>query len=381
MSLAKAFTTISGLDHAKPCGRLCPRFHVGGGVGAVRLPTPFWWPFRLPNFSRQFFGEGQFNAAFVPQYTQCLKTDGAQRALLFAEQALAVLVTALIPFLLLVEIGMPYVIHAFASGFGQKPDVLALAIDFCRITFPYLFFVSLVTLLSSLLNAHERFAVPASMPTLLNAVMIVAMLLQLGDAAVAGYWLSWSITLAGVLQLAWCWRACRRAGVQPRLRRPALTPEVRTMLRRMVPVSLGAGGLYLSVIIDMQLASCLDQGAISYLYFADRLNQLPLGVIGVALGTSLIPLLLEKTGGWRSFGQPPYPQNRAIRGVSYWGWPSPLPCRHRPAAAGFSDYRHPVSARQISPPMPLPPPPPCRPMSSACPPGGAGLYAGVLCPW
>jgi putative peptidoglycan lipid II flippase len=311
MSLAKAFTTISGLTMLSRVVGFIRDSMLAAVLGAGPIADAFLVAFRLPNFFRQFFGEGTFNAAFVPQYTKCLKNDGKQGALLFAEQALAVLVTVLIPFLLLVEIGMPYVIHAFASGFGSKPDVLALAIDFCRITFPYLFFVSLVTLLSSLLNAHERFAVPASMPTLLNAVMIVAMLLRVGDAAVAGYWLSWSITLAGVLQLAWCWRACKKAGVQPRLRRPALTPEVRTMLRRMVPVSLGAGGLYLSVIIDMQLASYLDQGAISYLYFADRLNQLPLGVIGVALGTSLIPLLSKKLADGDHQGSH-HIQNRAI---------------------------------------------------------------------
>jgi len=259
MSLAKAFTTISGLTMLSRVVGFVRDSMLAAVLGAGPIADAFLVAFRLPNFFRQFFGEGTFNAAFVPQYTQCLKTDGAQRALLFAEQALAVLVTALIPFLLLVEIGMPYVIHAFASGFGQKPDVLAMAIDFCRITFPYLFFVSLVTLLSSLLNAHERFAVPASMPTLLNAVMIVAMLLQLGDTAVAGYCLSWSITLAGVLQLA----------------------------------------------------SYLDQGAISYLYFADRLNQLPLGVIGVALGTSLIPLLSKKLADGDHLGSH-HIQNRAI---------------------------------------------------------------------
>jgi putative peptidoglycan lipid II flippase len=318
MSLAKAFVTISGLTMLSRVVGFARDAMMASLLGAGPVADAFLVAFRLPNFFRQFFGEGTFNAAFVPLYARRLQKDGEQSALLFAEQALAVLVVALIPLLLLFELFMPWAIHGFASGFADKPEVLALAIDFCRITFPYLFFISLVTLLNSLLNAHNHFAVPASMPTLLNIVMIIALLLtatthdgSYEGLAAKGYVLALAVTAAGVLQLAWGLYSCHRLGLRLRLRRPRLTAEVRSMLRRMVPVSLGAGGMYLSVIIDLQLASYLNQGAISYLYYADRLNQLPLGVIGVALGTSLIPLL-AKTLEAGDHAKSLHTQNRAI---------------------------------------------------------------------
>jgi len=209
----------------------------------------------------------------------------------FAEQAFAVLLWSLIAFVIVVEIAMPWIMVAFAPGFLSTPDKFDLTVYLTRVTFPYLLFVSLVSLLGGVLNSLGRFAAAAGTPALLNVCLIGAVLWLAPFTATPGHALAWGVAAAGVLQFVWLFVVCGREGVWIRPRWPRLTPAVRQLIRRIVPVAFGAGIYQINLVVDMVIASLLPSGSISYLFYADRVNQLPLGVVGVAVGTALLPTL------------------------------------------------------------------------------------------
>ncbi|HEV8677919.1 MAG TPA: murein biosynthesis integral membrane protein MurJ, partial [Stellaceae bacterium] len=178
-----------------------------------------------------------------------------------------------------------------APGFAADPEKFALVVDLTRVTFPYLLFISLTALLGGLLNAVDRFAAPAATPILLNLFLIGALLLMVQFGWQGGHALAWALAAAGVAQFLWLMQSCARAGVALRLRLPRLTPRVKEALRIMGPGVLGAGVTQLNLVVSTALASLLPGGSVSYLYYADRLNQLPLGVVGIAIGTAILPPL------------------------------------------------------------------------------------------
>src|SRR5215469_12584469 len=260
-------------------------------LGAGPVADAFFVAQRLPNLFRSLFAEGAFSAAFVPLFAGTMAAQGTEAARLFAEDALAVLLTALLGFVLIGEIFMPEVMGMIAPGFSAEPGKFDLAVDLARITFPYLLFIALVALQGGVLNSVDRFAAAAATPVLLNLFLIAALLLMRRFGWRDGRALAWAITAAGFAQFLWLMFSCGRAGLALRLPLPRLTPSVRRTLGVMAPGTLGAGVTQLNLLISTALASLLPSGSVSYLYYADRLNQLPLGVVGIAVGTAILPPL------------------------------------------------------------------------------------------
>jgi putative peptidoglycan lipid II flippase len=265
------------------------------GTGGVA--DAFFVANKLPNMFRRLFGEGAFNAAFVPEFTGLLATEGHQAAKSFAQQAISVLAFWLLGLTIVGEIFMPQIMHVLAPGFTEEPGKFELAVSLARITFPYLILICLAALLSGVLNGLDKFAAAAAAPVLYNLCSIGAMLLLTRYVPTVGHALAWGVSLAGVAQLALLVWATRRAGMPMVLPRPRLTPNMRILLRRMGPGLIGASAMQLNQVVDVIVGSLLPPGAISLLYYADRVNQLPLGVIGAAVGTALLPLLSRQVRG------------------------------------------------------------------------------------
>jgi len=280
-------------------------------LGAGPVADAFFVAQRLPNLFRSLFAEGAFSAAFVPLAAGALTEGGKPAAREFAEEAFAGLFAALLVFVVLGEILMPWVMRAIAPGFAAEPEKFALAVELTRITFPYLLFISLTALQGGLLNAVDRFAAPAATPILLNLFLIAALLLMARFQWYGGHALALALTLSGIAQFFWLMASCARAGVALRLRWPRLTPRVRETLRIMGPGVLGAGVTQLNLLISTALASLLPGGSVSYLYYADRLNQLPLGVVGIAVGTAILPPLARQVRGGDAAGAAAT-QNRGV---------------------------------------------------------------------
>ena len=264
---------------------------IAGLLGAGPVADSFFAANRLPNMFRRLFGEGAFNVAFIPAFSGLLAAEGRAAAQKFAEEATAVLAFWLVGLTVVAEIFMPEVMTLFVPGFRDDPEKFALVVTLARITFPYMPLICLTALLSGVLNGLDRFAAAAAAPVLYNLTSIGFMLGLLHVAPSAGHALAWGVSGSGILQLALLVWALRRAGMVLRLPRPRLTPRMRALLRKMGPGLLGAGVTQLNLSVDVIISSLLPAGTVSVLYYADRVNQLPLGTIGVAVGTALLPTL------------------------------------------------------------------------------------------
>ncbi len=265
-------------------------------LGAGLVSDCFFVAFKLPNFFRRLFAEGAFNAAFVPMFSKTLESGASQQLAMvkakdFAEQVLAVLLVTLLLVFGVFEIFMPYVMYVLAPGFSDEPERYNLAVDLTRTTFCYLLFISLVSLYSGILNTLMKFAVTAAAPILLNVALITALVGFSAVTKTPGHALAWGVAAAGVLQLVWVAGAAGRSGMALRLRLPKFSKDVMDFVKLIAPAALGAGAMQLNLMMDNVLASFLPKGSISYLYYADRINEFPIGVIGVAVGTVLLPFL------------------------------------------------------------------------------------------
>jgi putative peptidoglycan lipid II flippase len=260
-------------------------------LGAGPVADAFFVALKLPNLFRRLFGEGAFNAAFVPSFTGILATEGPHAARAFAEEALSVLAFWLCGLTLVGEVFMPWLMMALAPGFSEDPAKFALTVTLSRITFPYLLLICVAALVAGVLNGMERFAAATASYVLFNVVSIAFMLVLTPYMPTAGHALAWGITASGVAQLALLLWAARRAGMGLRLPRPRLTPAMRALMQRMVPGLIGGGVTQINFAVDVIVMSLLPAGSVALLNYADRVNQLPLGVIGSAVGTALLPLL------------------------------------------------------------------------------------------
>ncbi len=291
MALLKQIATVGSYTMASRLLGFARDILIAATLGAGPIADAFFVAFKLPNFFRRLFAEGAFNAAFVPLFVGVQAGRGAAPARAFAEQVLSLLVTVLLGFVAVFEIAMPVAMYAFAPGFAADAAKFDLAVALTRLTFPYLLFISLVSALGAMLNALDRFSAAAATPILLNLILIGALLGLAPLTETPGHALAIGVSLAGMGQFLWLILACRRAGLRLALPRPRLSPGVMRLLRRMVPAAIGAGAVQINLLVDVIIASFLPTGAVSYLYYADRVNQLPIGVIGVAVGTALLPLL------------------------------------------------------------------------------------------
>ncbi|TVS05425.1 MAG: murein biosynthesis integral membrane protein MurJ [Rhodobacteraceae bacterium] len=259
-------------------------------LGAGPVTDAFFVAFSLPNMFRRFFAEGAFNFAFVPIFAK--KHEAGEGAEAFARDAFWGMTALLLVFSILAIIAMPLLVWAMAAGFAQD-DRFDMAVLFGRVAFPYIFFISLVALLSGMLNAVGRFTAAAAAPALLNVVFVVAMILADRAGWPMGLTLSWAVPVAGVAQLVLLWLAVQRAGFAMRFRRPRLTPELKRLAVIAAPAVLAGGVVQINLLVGRQVAS-FTENAVSWLSYADRLYQLPLGVVGIAVGVVLLPELSRR---------------------------------------------------------------------------------------
>ena len=316
MSLVRNTATIGGLTLVSRILGFVRDMLMARFVGAGFASDAFLIAFRLPNLFRALFAEGAFASAFVPMFNRILgrEKDDLRSGLAFAEDVLSVLVPILLLFTAAMMLAAGPIVWAMTGGFPDGgPEKFALATQFTRITFPYLLLISLVSLLGGILNSVGRFWVNAAAPVLLNLSLIAGLLFFRGHSDVeTALTQSIAVTVSGVLQLLWLVWACRRAGIVLRLRWPRLSPQVRELLRIVWPAALGAGAVQFNLLVSTSLAArFLPEGSVSYLYYADRLNQLPLGLIGIGVGTAMLPALSRQIGRGEEAAAG-HTQNRAI---------------------------------------------------------------------
>lgn len=302
MSLVRNVGTIGGLTAVSRVFGFMRDMLLARVLGAGLAADAFQLAFTLPNTFRRLFAEGAFSVAFVPLYSRALHGAGGnpgseEAAERFADDVLSVFVWILVAFSALAMIAMPAIVWLLASEFQSVPGKYELAVTLSRITFPYLGLISLVAMLSGLLNARARFAPGAAAPVLLNIALISSLgvgwyLREKGgtDITVATA-LAVGVSVAGLLQLIYLAWETRRAGVRLQVRFPKITPEVKRLGALILPATFGAGIYQISQFVDTFFATSLQQGSLTLLKLADRLNQMPLGIVGIALGTAILPML------------------------------------------------------------------------------------------
>ncbi|HZL58211.1 MAG TPA: murein biosynthesis integral membrane protein MurJ [Stellaceae bacterium] len=288
MALLRSVATVGGYTMASRILGFVRDMLTAAFLGAGPVADAFFVALRLPNLFRSFFAEGAFSAAFVPIFAGMIAKDGKAAAKRFAEDSVSVLTAFLFVFVLVCELATPALLHVLAPGFASEPAKFGLTVVLTRITFPYLLFISLVALQGGVLNSVERFAATAATPVLLNLFLIGALVLV---RPVSGEVLAWAVTLAGFAQFVWLMVSCHQAGLALHMPWPRWTPAIKRLVKLMLPGIFGAGVTQLNLVISTAIASLLPTGTVSYLYYADRLNQLPLGVVGIAVGTAILPPL------------------------------------------------------------------------------------------
>lgn len=296
--LLSAFLTVGGWTLASRVLGFVRDILIAAYLGAGPVAEAFLIAFSLPNMFRRFFAEGAFNTAFVPMFSKKLEQD--RDALTFARDAFSGLGGVLIVFTLLSQLAMPGLVMLMASGFAGD-ERFDMAVDMGRIVFPYILFISLAALLSGVLNAMGRFAAAAAAPVVLNIILIAAVLIGASIGADIGMALAWGVPLAGIAQMGLIWIAASRAGFRIVPRRPRLTPELRRLAVIALPAALAGGVMQVNLLVGRQVASFFE-GAVAYLNYADRLYQLPLGVVGIAIGVVLLPDLSRRLGAGDAAG-------------------------------------------------------------------------------
>ncbi|HKJ72297.1 MAG TPA: murein biosynthesis integral membrane protein MurJ [Gammaproteobacteria bacterium] len=264
--------------------------------GAGMATDAFFVAFKLPNFFRRLFAEGAFAPAFVPVFTEYREQRSATELQQLLAAVSGVLLAVVAAVTVLGVVGAPLLVAVFGMGWGDDPAKLALAADLLRVTFPYLLFISLVAMAGAALNTFARFAAPAFTPVLLNVAMIAAALWWAPAFERPIEALAWGVFAGGALQLVFQWPFLRRLGLAVRPRFRPGHPGVRRIVRLMGPSVLAVSVVQVSILIDTVLATFLAEGSVSFLYYADRLVQFPMGIFGIALGTAILPTLSGLAG-------------------------------------------------------------------------------------
>ena len=317
MNLTRALGSVGGLTLVSRVLALVRDSLQATFVGANFASDAFFVAFRLPNMFRALFAEGAFASAFIPMFNRRVsEADDLSAGLRFAEAALAVLFPVLATMTAIMLVAAWPITWGLSGGFARQhptPTQFTYAVELSRYTIPYLMLISLASLLGGILNSLDRYWVNAAAPVLLNVAMVSALFFfHSHDPYATARAQAISVTVGGVLQLAWLMWACRRAGVSLKLRRPRLTPEIRELMRLILPAATGAGASQINLAISTALAGyLLEAGSLSYINYADRLNQLPLGLIGIGLGTILLPTVSRQLSSGRE-AEAMETQNRGI---------------------------------------------------------------------
>jgi len=312
MALLKSIATVGSFTMVSRVLGFVREILIADVIGPGMIADAFIFAFKFPNFFRRMFAEGAFNAAFVPLYAGRHEQEGAAAARGFAGEVGSVMASWMLLFTLVAMAAMPWIMLVLAWGWTNQPEKFGLTVSLTRITFPYLLFMVLTAMLSGMLNALGRFAAAAAAPILLNVVLIsVLLLVKEGWLTAPGHALAWGVAIAGIGQFLWLAWSCHRLDILPPLPRPRLSPGVRRLFALMLPGVIGAGVVHINLLVDVFLATLLPEGSLTYLYLADRVNQFPLGVVGVSVGVALLPMMSRQLRG----GDPAaaaHNQNRAV---------------------------------------------------------------------
>jgi putative peptidoglycan lipid II flippase len=290
MKLGKAMVTVAGMTGLSRIAGFIRDIMMAAVLGAGPMADAFFVALKLPNFFRRITAEGAFSVSFVPLYSEALESEGRKTADDFAGNAMVIMFWGLLAFSALVMWQMPAVISLLAPGFGPENERFEMAVNLSRITFPYLLMMSISALLGGVLTVHGRFAPFAGAPLLFNLALI-GLLLIAWKFQSAAYALAYGVLIAGFLQFFLLYGFIRYQGISLPLMRPRFDERTKKLFRLMGPGVLGAGVIQINLFADMIIGSFLPMGSISYLYYADRLNQLPLSTVGIAVGTALLPML------------------------------------------------------------------------------------------
>ena len=292
MKLYRAFATVGGLTLVSRVLGFMRDIAFAWGFGAGMVADAFAVAFRFPNLFRRLFGEGAFNNAFVPLFAKELEGKGRDAARVFAEEALAGLTAVLIALTVVAILTMPWLMYLLAPGFSAIPEKFDLAVLMTQITFPYLLCMSLVALFSGVLNSFGKFAESSSVSIVLNAVLLAGIFVSYGlgylNAPEGGVVQAIAVFVAGVLQLWLLIDGLRRNNFTLKLRRPRMTEGMRRLITLGIPGVVAGGVTQLNIMIGTIIAS-QQPGAVSQLYYADRLYELPLAIVGIAVGVVLLP--------------------------------------------------------------------------------------------
>jgi putative peptidoglycan lipid II flippase len=342
MSLLKSAATVGGLTMASRVLGFVRDQLVAFSVGTGPIGEAFFVAQRFPNLFRALFAEGAFNNAFVPLFAKRVEGEGRDNARAFAAEVFAVLAAWLVIFCAACMLAMPLIMMIIAPGFDSSGPKYDLAVSLTRICFPYLLFMSLAALLSGVLNSINRFTAAAAAPILLNLVMIAANVavwwFGTGNTALTGHIFAWGLFAAGVVQFALLFIACKRAGMPVIPAWPKLTPDVWRVIKLSGPGIISGGIMQINLVIATMIATTIDR-AVSYLYYADRVYQLPLGVIVVTIGVVLLPDLSRKlrandeTGAMNS-------QNRALELSLFLTFPAAIALIAIPAPVMHTLFEH-----------------------------------------
>ena len=293
MNLLKALAAVSSMTLLSRILGFVRDTVIARAFGAGMLTDAFVVAFKIPNFLRRLFAEGAFSQAFVPIFAEYKNKHGQEATKTLVDQVASALTLVLILVALLGIVGAPWVAYIRAPGFVDEPEKFALTVTLLQIIFPYIVFISLVALAAGILNTYSRFSVPAFTPVLLNVSMIISVLWMAPYFDQPVLALGWGVALGGVLQLAWILPHLTKIGMLPRPTFKFTDPGVKRILTLMGPATLGVSVMQISLLINMIFASFLDTGSVSWLYYADRLMEFPAGMLGVALGTILLPSLAK----------------------------------------------------------------------------------------
>ncbi|ODS01068.1 hypothetical protein AUC68_11840 [Methyloceanibacter methanicus] len=297
MKLYRGFATVGGMTVISRLLGFVRDILIAAVLGASAISDAFFVALRVPNMFRRIFAEGAFNAAFIPLYTKKLHEAGEEAAKTYAARALAGLTAILVAFVVLAEIAAPWLVMLLAPGFSDDADKFRLTVLLVRIAMPYLLFMSWVALYTGLLNTLGKFAAAAFAPSILNFVLIAVLLGLIatghGEHHVAGVAMAWGVAVSGLLQVAIVVFAAVRTGLRLKLERPRWNADMKRLVHLAIPGVIAGGVAQIAIVIATIVAS-LEDRVVSWLYYADRIFQLPLGLIGVAVGVVLLPDLSHK---------------------------------------------------------------------------------------
>lgn len=292
MKLYRSFLTVGGLTLLSRILGFLRDILAAAVLGTGFVADAFYVAFRFPNLFRRLFGEGAFNSAFVPLYAAKLEGEGREAAQKFASEAMTGLSFVLILLSVIAILGMPWLMYLLAPGFSETAEKFELAVHLTQITFPYLLCMSLVALMSGILNTIGKFVESSSVSIVLNTVLSIAMLitiwLDLRGEPSAGYVQAWGVFAAGLLQLVLLMWGLKRNNLVLKFTKQLWTKDIKKLLMLGIPGVISGGITQINIAIGTMIAS-LQEGAVSHLYYADRLYELPLAIVGIAIGVVLLP--------------------------------------------------------------------------------------------